>query len=86
MFNLIKKLYHDFIVWGYIRYGLMYGDELSYSFMGECGNSRRAHYHFFRERYCKLGYLPIALSTWEIAGGYEGFNYIKPLLYIKEKI
>ena len=78
--KIIYKIYHDFIVWGYKRYGMMYGDELSYSFMGECVNSVENYYKFFASRYDRLGYAPISLNDWEIAGRYRGENHIKHML------
>lgn len=83
--RLIDKLYHNFIVWGYKRYGLMYGDELSYSFVGECVNSVESRYHFFRVRYCNLGYVPVPLDDWITAGGYRGESHIQPMMLIKRE-
>lgn len=82
--NILKKLYEKFILWGYVRYGLYYGDELSYSFMGDCVNSVERYYNFFHKRYCQLGYEPISLDDWIIAGGYSGIKHVQNKLLIKK--
>lgn len=83
--NMFKKLYEKLIIRLYVRYGLKYGDELSYSFMGECVGSVEDMFKYFETKYCNLGYIPVSLNDWVIAGGYRGKSHIEQMLLIKRK-
>lgn len=58
--GLINEIYHKFILWGYVRYGMRYGDELSYSYMGDCVGSIDGMFKHFENKYCNLGYIPVS--------------------------
>lgn len=83
--ELYRKLGHDFIVSRYKKYGLEYGDELSYSFMGECVNSVKKKYYRYYVKYCNLGYVPVPLDDFITAGGYVGESHIEPMMLIKRE-
>lgn len=74
-------IYAKFVVWGYVRYGMMYGDECSQAYMGECVNSAQQQFRFFEKRYIKMGFQPISNADFQIAGGYVGPEHLEPLLY-----
>lgn len=80
----MKNLYEKFIIWGYIKYGMMYGDSVSYSFLGDCGDPGKARYKWFRDRYQNLGYKIVPFDEFVVAGGYRGRKHLTKFLMIKE--
>lgn len=82
--SFAHSLYVKFVVWGYVRYGMAYGDELSYSYMGTSAVSREWQYNFFTKLYVALGYKPISIDDFVIAGGYRGVKYLRDKLKVTE--
>lgn len=77
---MIKKLYEKFVVWGYVRFGMIYGDAVSYLYYND---SDEKWFNFFESRYIKLGYIPIKFDEFVIAGGYVGESHLRTLLRIR---
>lgn len=80
---LYHSLRHDFIVSRYIKSGLIFGDAVSYLFMGKCigFDKMEKRFSYWEKKYCDLGYEPIPLEDWELAGGYRGQEHLKDKLY-----
>ena len=81
---MFKRLYEKIIVWGYVRYGMIHGDAVSYLCFDSFDEKR---FEFFERRYIKLGYKKIQFAEFVYAGGYVGESHLKPFLYknIKEQ-
>ena len=78
---MIKRLYEKFVIWGYVRFGMAYGDAVSYM----CYNdSDEQIFTFFEKKYVALGYSPIAFTEFVTAGGYVGESHLTPFLYKKD--
>lgn len=80
---MVKKWYHDFITWGYIRYGMAYGDVVSYLAISGSADQFERRFMFFESRYIKLGYIPVDFDHFVAAGGYRGRKYLEPYLLRK---
>ena len=76
--SFLSRLKHDKIVRQYVRYGLIYGDYMSYYY---CPPRIKSKFLYWESQYIKLGYIPLTTDDWIIAGGY-GKQY-KHLLRIR---
>ncbi len=56
----------------YEKYALIYGNIISYGFMGECSGEKYYEfmYNFWHKKYLNLGYNDINFNVWINAGGY----------------
>ena len=70
--KFFNDLWENFVIYQYIRLGLKHGDEVSYSYMGSAVGFDRTEAKFLKweQRYIALGYTPISVNIWEIAGGF----------------
>ncbi len=82
--KIFSELYEKFIIWGYVRYGMIYGDAVSYMCYSD---SDERWFTFFEKRYVDLGYESIPFDEFVTAGGYVGESHLTPFLYknIKEQ-
>lgn len=73
MIKFFHNLYERYIIWRYVRAGLMWGEADGYVLIaGECVGyeSRERKFHYWEEKYKKLGYMPLSEWQWEESGGY----------------
>ena len=66
----------------YVYFGMVYGDMLSYWYMGKSLGFDRVERKFkhWQKKYEELGYQKIEVDDWVTAGGYRGESHILPLL------
>jgi len=70
---MIKKLWKKFVINRYISAGLSWGDAESYRpMLGKClgYESLVKRLNYWEAKYKKLGYRPIPMAAWILAGGY----------------
>ena len=53
--------------------------------MGECVGSVEGMFKYFENKYCNLGYIPVSLNDWVVAGGYRGKSHIEQMLLLKRE-
>ena len=70
-----SKLWERIVIWRYVSTGLRYGDYLSYMNTGLVTDSYYGRiFARWEKRYIVLGYKPLHIDDWLLAGGY-GYSY-----------
>lgn len=72
-----NELLEKFIVKGYERTGLMYGNYMSYLVYDVNPRWLGVPFSWFEKKYFDLGYELISENTWMLAGGYGAIDEVK---------
>lgn len=72
MKSLWQELKEAVIVNRYTDAGLSYGDFTSYDYLQEApdGNWYQRWFNYWERKYIALGYIPLSMHDWVLAGGY----------------
>jgi len=85
MIKILNKIKHYYIVKGYEKWGMSWGDALSYGYLGQCFRFERIERKFlnYESLYTKLGYRQVSTVAFIKYGGYNNKSLFNEQFLVK---